>query len=133
MDHGEKSNAPSERTNTENNKSNPLRSSLKTVVDVTNSTLATLESTTNAATDSFASRLRSLAIQAKPVLQNVADVYQARKEYGPQIVAGAAMAFGGAAALRRGKIPGALVGAFAGTGAYAGVYGVEVFKADVES
>jgi hypothetical protein len=106
-----------------------LRTACKGAVDATNSALQTMEHTVHNGEQFIGSRLRPLGRQFSYAGQRVVEVYERREAYGPQIITGAAVAFGGLTALRRGRVPGALMGALAGSGAYAGVYGVEIYPA----
>src|SRR6056300_529558 len=71
-----------------------LKTSIKTFVDVTNSTLATFEQATNESSTAFASRLMSFGRQARLFATRTMSVYDQRGSYGPQVVAGTALLVG---------------------------------------
>eukprot|EP00985_Skeletonema_marinoi_P007607 scaffold3348_cov79-Skeletonema_marinoi.AAC.1 len=102
-----------------------LKAAIKKVVNVTNSTLATFEQTTDESSTAFASRLTSLARQAKFIATRGMATYEQRGNYGPQIIGGTALVVGGAVALRRGRFPGALAGGLGGAAAYGNIYGYQ--------
>jgi len=100
-----------------------LKTSIKKVVEVTNSTLATFEQTTDETSSAFVSRIMSRGRQARSIATRGVAAYEQRGSYGPQIVAGTALVVGGVVALRRGKLPGALACGLGGAAAYGNVYG----------
>ena len=100
----------------------PLRGGIKAAVKTTNVALSTMEDTTNAATTAMLSRVRVIGRQASFATGKAMAVYNDRKNYGPQIVAGTAIALGGLVTVRRGRFPGALAGVAGGGTAYVGVY-----------
>uniref|UniRef100_A0A7S2HE19 Uncharacterized protein n=1 Tax=Helicotheca tamesis TaxID=374047 RepID=A0A7S2HE19_9STRA len=102
-----------------------LRDAIKTAVKSTNTLLASLEEITYETSSSFSSRLLTIGRQGRLVATKAYSAYEQRTEFGPQIVAGSAVLFGGLMALRRGKITGALSGVLGGSLAYGGVYGIE--------
>lgn len=57
-----------------------------------------------------------LTSQVKSVATKAAFVFENRQDYKPQIVTGSAAAVGILVAARRGRVPGALMGALAGVG-----------------
>ncbi len=105
-----------------------LKTSIKTFVDVTNSTLATFEQATNESSAAFASRLMSFGRQARLFATRTMSVYDQRGSYGPQVVAGTALLVGSAFALRRGKFVGGVTGGLAGAAAYGNVYGFQDYS-----
>ena len=105
----------------------PLYDSLSMAVSVTNAALAQVEEKTGAASSTVLSRVRSVGGQARGFFRDVFVLYERRGQYGPQLVAGSALLFGGIVGLRRGRLPGAIVGSAAGVGAYANIYGIEGF------
>ena len=105
----------------------PLYESISSAVSITNAALARVEEKTEVVSNSVLSRMRSVGNQARHVFSNALVLYERRGQYGPQLVAGSALAFGGIIGLRRGRIPGIVVGSMAGATAYANVYGVASF------
>lgn len=105
----------------------PLYDSLSSAVSVTNDALARVEEKTDVISITVLSRMRSVGNQASHVFRDALVVYERRGQYGPQVVAGSALAFGGLVGLRRGRIPGVLVGSMAGATTYANIYGLESF------
>ena len=101
-----------------------LRAGIKSSVKSTNTLLASMEQTFIVNQSNFVSRLTSFQRQLRFVLNRAIVAYQARQQYGPEIVSSSALVLGGVTALRRGKIPGATVGIMAGSAAYAAVYGI---------
>jgi hypothetical protein len=108
----------------------PLFDSLSVVVSATNAALARVEEKTGAASSTVLLRTRSLSSQARTLFRDGLVLYERRGQYGPQLVAGSAVLFGSIVGLRRGRVPGALVGSGVGVGAYANIYGVEGFAFD---
>ena len=102
-----------------------LKAAIKKVVNVTNSTLATFEQTTDESSTAFASRLTSLARQTKYIATRGMATYEQRGNYGPQIIGGTALVVGGAVALRRGRFPCAFAGGLGGAAAYGNIYGYQ--------
>jgi hypothetical protein len=105
----------------------PLYESISSAVSITNAALAQVEEKTDDFSTSVISRMRSFGSQASHVFRDTMVLYERRGQYGPQLVAGSALAFGGIVGLRRGRIPGVLVGSMAGGTAYANIYGIESF------
>ena len=106
-----------------------LKPVIKKIVDVTNCTLASFEQTTHNTSSAFVSRITSIGKQARYIATRGMATYEQRGSYGPQIVAGTAIAVGGAVALRRGKFPGALASGLGGAAAYGNVYGYQDYSA----
>ncbi len=79
--------------------------------------------------DSFvSSRVRPLLNRIGYQVKNVMRLYQQREYYGPQIVAGSAVAVSSIVYLRRrGRLPAIFSGGVTGVGAYTGVYGLPQF------
>mmetsp|Transcript_37580 Transcript_37580/g.82425 ORF Transcript_37580/g.82425 Transcript_37580/m.82425 type:complete len:198 (+) Transcript_37580:3-596(+) len=105
----------------------PLYDSISSAVSITNAALAQVEEKTDVLSTSVISRMRAFGSQASHVFRDGMVMYERRGQYGPQLVAGSALAFGGFVGLRRGRIPGVLVGSIAGGTAYANIYGIESF------
>ena len=105
----------------------PLYDCLKSAVSTTNAALAAVEERTTVVSATVLSRVRSVGGIMQHSFRDAQILYNRRGQYGPQIVAGTACAFGCLVSLRRGRIPGAVVGAMAGAGAYANIYGIEIF------
>lgn len=108
----------------------PLYDCLSTAVSATNATLAQVEEKTGAASLTVLSRMRSVGNQARHIFRDGFVLYERRGQYGPQLVAGSALLLGGIVGLKRGRIPGALVGSAAAAGSYANVYGIDGFAFD---
>lgn len=104
-------------------KPDPLLQSIKQVVGMTNSALASFEESTAESSTMIVSRLQVLGKQARHIAARAMTTYEHRAQYGPQIVAGSVAVVGGAVALRRGRIPGVMAGGVSGAAAYGGVYG----------
>lgn len=100
-----------------------LKSTIKTAVSKTNEVLSTLEVQKDMTSNMVGSRIRPLVFQAKQVAQKAVIIYESRQHYAPQIIAGSAATIGLLVSVRRGKVPGALMGTVGGAGAYAAVYG----------
>lgn len=107
----------------------PLLQSIKEIVKVTNSGLASFEEATDETSTMIVSRLMSLARQGRYLATRAATTYEHRSQYGPQIVAGSAAVVGGLVALRTGRIPGALAAGVTGAATYGNVYGYEDYSA----
>ncbi|EJK70379.1 hypothetical protein THAOC_08268 [Thalassiosira oceanica] len=103
----------------------PLLESIKTCVNACNSTLASFERGFDQSSQQFASRVRSLANQARHVASRVAVTYDQRTAYGPQLITATSLLVGSYYALRRGKIAGVTTGALAGAGAFGLTYGFD--------
>jgi hypothetical protein len=99
-----------------------IHSTIKTGVNKTNSLLFTLEAKKSEASNFASSRIRPLVTQAKRATTKAFTVYENRKNYGPQIVTGSAVAVGILVAARRGKVPGALMGGITGAAAAKNIY-----------
>ena len=108
----------------------PLYDSLSAAVSATNAALAQVEEKTGAASLTVLSRMRSVGNQARHIFRDGFVLYERRGQYGPQLVAGSALLLGGIVGLKRGRIPGALVGSAAAAGSYANVYGIDGFAFD---
>eukprot|EP00552_Chaetoceros_brevis_P002704 CAMPEP_0197736294 /NCGR_PEP_ID=MMETSP1435-20131217/1590_1 /TAXON_ID=426625 /ORGANISM="Chaetoceros brevis, Strain CCMP164" /LENGTH=134 /DNA_ID=CAMNT_0043324389 /DNA_START=85 /DNA_END=489 /DNA_ORIENTATION=- len=100
-----------------------LKSTIKTAVSKTNEVLSIMEVQKDMTSSMVGSRIRPLAFQAKQVAQKAVIIYESRQHYAPQIIAGSAATIGLLVSVRRGKVPGALMGTVGGVGAYAAVYG----------
>mmetsp|Transcript_21148 Transcript_21148/g.38279 ORF Transcript_21148/g.38279 Transcript_21148/m.38279 type:complete len:149 (-) Transcript_21148:330-776(-) len=107
----------------------PLLLSIKQFVNLTNSTLASFEESTDETSTALVSRLQQLGKQGRYIATRAMTTYEHRGQYGPQIVAGSAALIGGVVALRTGKIPGALAAGLTGAAAYGNVYGYEDYSA----
>ena len=105
-----------------------LRAIIKTSVTKTNILLSTLQTKkyeVDTQVNSFASsRIVPVMNKVKFAFQEVLGLYQQREYYGPQIVAGSALAVGSIVSLRRGRIPGVFTAATTGAGAYGAIYGI---------
>ena len=115
--------APSTKSN------DPLLQSIKQLVNVTNSALATFEEATDESSTMLVSRLQQIGKQGKYIATRAISTYDHRGQYGPQIVAGSAATVGAIVALRRGKVPGVLMGGLTGAAAYGNVYGYNDYTA----
>ena len=99
-----------------------LHSTIKAGVAKANSALSTMETTKTEASNFASSRIRPLATKVQQGATKAITVYENRKNYGPQIVAGSAAAVGILVAARRGKFSGALAGGLTGTAAVKTIY-----------
>jgi hypothetical protein len=96
-------------------------------VNRTNSTLATIEKSSHETSVALISRLRPLVIQGEYIVTRSLATYEQRGQYGGPIVAGSAILFGGAVALRTGKyFRGAMAASVAGGAAYGNIYGYQL-------
>ncbi|KAL7472689.1 hypothetical protein ACHAXS_013074 [Conticribra weissflogii] len=124
--------SPQEATTPPPTRSNPsedlLLQSIKRFVAATNSTLAALEETTTTSSTALISRIRSLGHQGSVIASRAISTYEHRGQYGPQVVAGAALLVGGAVGLRSGKIPGVLAAGAGGAAAYGNIYGFQDYS-----
>lgn len=100
-----------------------LKPTIKAAVVKTNEILSILEMQKDMTSNMIGSRIRPLVLQAKHVAQKAVIIYESRQHYAPQIIAGSAATIGLLVSVRRGKVPGALMGTVGGAGAYAAVYG----------
>jgi len=109
-----------------------LNAVIKASVEQTNNILSQLEITKqdiDFRINSFASsRLQPLMYQMKNVVNKAIVLYSQREYYGPQIVAGSAIAVGGLVTLRRGRLPGFFTAGVTGTGTYTAIYGAPKFN-----
>lgn len=104
-----------------------LKCTIKSSVKATNAALAIMEESYVSTQSNFVSRLGSLQRQGRFVAEKAIRAYQAREQYGPQVVGSSAVVLGGITTLRRGKLPGVAVGMMAGSAAYAAVYGIPIY------
>ena len=96
-----------------------LKASIKSAIQSANRSLASLEEFV----DKNVAPPVSKAVEAgSEISSKVLQVYEQRHDYGPHLVAGTTALVGGVVSLRRGKIPGAIVGLMAGGATYAAVY-----------
>jgi hypothetical protein len=108
--------------------SDPLLASIRQIVALTNTTLATFEQSTASTVHSLASRLHALSHQARLIASRAVTAYDHRGYYGPQICAGAALLVGSVVGIRRGKVLGGLAGGVGGLMAYENVYGFDSIR-----
>lgn len=114
---------PTTKTISVNDAIQPL---IKQFVNMTNSTLATLEKSTHETSSALISRFRPLLIQGEYIVTRSLATYEQRGQYGVPIVAGSAILFGGLVALRTGKYRGAMAASVAGGAAYGIIYGYQL-------
>ena len=107
-----------------------VKCAIKSSVKATNAALATMEETYVSTQSNFVSRLSSLQRQGRFVAEKAIRAYQAKEQYGPEVIGSSAVVFGGVTAFRRGKIPGIAVGVMAGSAAYAAIYGIPIYTMD---
>lgn len=103
-----------------------VRSTIKSTVQSTNKLLGSMEYTSHQISSSLVSRVRSIGGIVEHGFQRASYAYEKRFQYGPAIVMGTGVCFGGLVALRRGKLPGALTGALTGSAAYTAIYRPDV-------
>jgi hypothetical protein len=103
-----------------------IQPAIKQFVNMTNSTLATVEKSTHETSSAFISRLRPLLIQGEYIVTRTLATYEQRGQYGVPIVAGSAILFGGLVALRTGKYRGVMAASVAGGAAYGNIYGYQL-------
>lgn len=99
-----------------------FRSGIKAAVSAANSTLTTLEQSTEGARKSTANVFETVAAQSSVVTDTAKNTYNRRHEFAPELIGGSALLGGGFMALRRGRIAGVLGAAVAAGAAYAVVY-----------
>lgn len=117
------SSKPTTKTISVNDAIQPL---IKQFVNMTNSTLATVEKSTHETSSALISRIRPLLIQGEYIVTRSLATYEQRGQYGVPIVAGSAILFGGLVALRTGKYRGAMAASVAGGAAYGNIYGYQL-------
>ena len=101
-----------------------LRSGIKSLVNTTNTTLASLEHTTNVTSTSIVSRLNTIGHQLRYAYGRWSAMYNNRQTYGVPVIAGSALVVGSIVGVRRGKIVGGVSALFTGGGCYANIYGI---------
>ena len=95
---------------------------VKATVSGANSVLASLQSTSEGIRKPVTSALKETEHQGTKMLSHCRVFYERRHEFGPYYVAGATLGVGGITALRRGRIPGVLLGVLAGGATYVSLY-----------
>jgi hypothetical protein len=103
-----------------------IQPAIKQFVNMTNSTLATVEKSTHETSSALISRIRPLLIQGEYIVTRTLAMYEQRGQYGVPIVAGSAILFGGLVALRSGKYRGVMAASVAGGAAYGNIYGYQL-------
>mmetsp|Transcript_21710 Transcript_21710/g.45838 ORF Transcript_21710/g.45838 Transcript_21710/m.45838 type:complete len:129 (+) Transcript_21710:143-529(+) len=107
-----------------------FKEAIKTGVNAANSGLRAAQTTYQQFKEPVSSTLETAEASGALAVENVKTLYQKRKQYAPQIIAGTAATTGGYLWLRGGRIAG-IFGAAVGTGAaYSLVY--DEFPVDVE-
>lgn len=101
---------------------NALRMGIHAAVETTNQVLAQLEQTQQRVRDTLQEPIHKTMHVGQQVSEQIDTLYVRRHEYGPYLVGGSALLFGGFMALRRGRLPGALAGTLAGGAAYVAIY-----------
>jgi hypothetical protein len=99
-----------------------FKASLKSAVQSTNSFLASLEHATTPLVNTVKSVEKEGSAFARQAVTTGQTLYDRRFEYGPYLVASSSLVVGGIFAVRRGKLPGVLGGAFAGGLTYVAIY-----------
>lgn len=95
-----------------------LKSGVHSTVEKTNRFLSFLEDSVEKARQPVSKGLQEGSALSKKVY----NMYERRVEFGPYLVLGSGVLFGGMVALRRGRVPGAFAGLVSGGLAYAFVY-----------
>lgn len=99
-----------------------LKEGIKISVDATNDMLAKAEESTLAVQKPIVETMRKVEDEGSKRITQGWHIYERRHEFGPHIVGGTALVFGGLAAMRRGRIPGVATAAIAGGISYVLVY-----------
>mmetsp|Transcript_91 Transcript_91/g.387 ORF Transcript_91/g.387 Transcript_91/m.387 type:complete len:168 (+) Transcript_91:89-592(+) len=99
-----------------------LKQGVKSAVESTNDALAKVEETTISIQTPVLESIKTAEEQGSLLASQGMRLYDRRHEYGPYIVGASAVAVGGLAALRGGRLPGVLAAALAGGVSYAAVY-----------
>lgn len=99
-----------------------LKAYIRTAVHTTNQWLATAHDATDAVRVPLLKGLDAVGSSGSAVATQALHVCERRREYGPYLVTGTAVASGGFVAIRRGRYPGLTVGLLAGGLAYLAVY-----------
>mmetsp|Transcript_13659 Transcript_13659/g.24730 ORF Transcript_13659/g.24730 Transcript_13659/m.24730 type:complete len:149 (+) Transcript_13659:151-597(+) len=120
---GDANSSPQGSSSSDNKTVSPIRAPIKSAVGFTNATLADVEEAYHNVKSEVMPNLEAAATTVQAGAQHVVTVYEKRRQYGPAIIGGTAVVMGGLVTLRRGKVPGAFVGALSAAGAYVGVYG----------
>ena len=105
-----------------------LRSVIKSTVSTCNSALASLEHSSEQVGKPLLATIMNAQQEGKTVARKAVQVYDARHEYGPHIIAVSALFFGSIAGLRRGRLPAFAVGTAFGFATYLVVYEVNLTK-----
>jgi hypothetical protein len=116
---------PASQTPPKNNKNDPLLTSIRHLVTLTNASLSTIEQSTLSSSTSLVSRLSSFSSQIRHFATRAISTYDHRGYYGPQICLGAALLLGSVAGIRRGKWAGLAAGGLGGVLAFENVYGLD--------
>lgn len=95
---------------------------IKVAVQSTNAALANLQHTADVVRKPVNSGLETVEHASTEVATSARIAYERRHEFAPYYVLGSFVSVGGFFALRRGKIPGLLLGSIAGSLAYVALY-----------
>lgn len=94
----------------------------------TNSFLGAVEEKSHMTRDFASSRIQPVLNQIRYGLQKVRIVYEQRQYYGPQIISASTATVASLVTMRRGKIPGTLMGGITAASTYTAVYGLPTMK-----
>jgi hypothetical protein len=104
-----------------------LRSAIKSGVEATNKTLASLEQSTEQIRRPVSNAVQVVEKEGQNVAQQAAHMYNCRRDYAPVWIGGSAVV-GGLIGLRRGRVPAAMTASVTGFLVYLGVYEVDLSK-----
>jgi hypothetical protein len=99
-----------------------IRQGCKWTVDTTNVALGQIEGVTKNIQKPVSTAMEELEKFGTKAATQCRIVYERRHEFAPYYVAGATVGVGGIAALRRGRVPGVVLGALAGGITYMALY-----------
>merc|ERR1712150_407500 len=97
-----------------------LTSAMKSAVDSTNKTLASIEESTR----TVRKPITNIGDEGKKLVHQVSNMYAVRQQYGLENITGSTI-LGGLVGLRRGRIPALVIGSISGFLAYVFVYQVD--------
>ncbi|KAI2491636.1 hypothetical protein MHU86_22736 [Fragilaria crotonensis] len=104
-----------------------LRSAIKSGVEATNKTLASLEQSTEQIRKPVSNAVQIIGKEGQNVAQHATHMYQTRRENAPAWIGGSAVV-GGLMGLRRGRVPAAITASVTGFLTYLVVYEVDLSK-----
>eukprot|EP00546_Thalassionema_frauenfeldii_P001207 CAMPEP_0178933746 /NCGR_PEP_ID=MMETSP0786-20121207/23457_1 /TAXON_ID=186022 /ORGANISM="Thalassionema frauenfeldii, Strain CCMP 1798" /LENGTH=153 /DNA_ID=CAMNT_0020611409 /DNA_START=25 /DNA_END=486 /DNA_ORIENTATION=+ len=101
-----------------------LKSVMKSAVDSTNKTLASIEESTQTIRKPIVERANTIGEEGKKLVHQASNIYAVRQQYGLENIAGSTV-LGALVGLRRGRIPALTIGSISGFLAYIFVYQVD--------